>query len=143
MMPGTSMAVTSSERGAIYAAAIGGGRTPEPVRAQIFVRDHTCGSVPLRRGVPCSDTPIPVDVQRMVRKLLGTRVQFSDHPPNPSGSGDPTVIVFGDLRVTGHRATLGMELLCGPLRGNGRTLVLTRRAGQWQVTGSTGPEWIS
>jgi hypothetical protein len=141
--PGTSMVLASAERGAIYAAAIGGGRTPEAVRAQIFVRDHICGSVPLNPGVPCSDSPIPADVQRVVHNLLGNRVRFSAHPPNPSGSGGPTVIVFGDLHVTGNRATLGIELFCGPLCGSGRTLVLTQRAGQWQVTGSTGPEWIS
>jgi hypothetical protein len=41
------------------------------------------------------------------------------------------------------RATLGIEMFCGPLCGDGKTLVLARTDDGWRVTGTTGPEWIS
>jgi hypothetical protein len=127
----------------IYAAALVGGPSSSKSPVRIYVRDHVCTAVPTNPGVQCDDRPISAEVQRSVRKLLGNKVEFVAHTQAPRRQGVSAVIVFGALTVTGAHATLGMEVLCGPLCGQGETLVLTRRDGRWRVTGTTGPEWIS
>jgi hypothetical protein len=123
----------------IYAAALTNDGGP---RARLLVRDHICTSVP-RAPADCDSGPIPVAVQREVTALAGGHIHFVRNARAPEGNGEPALIVFGDLVVTGSRATLGMETLCGPLCGQGQTFVLAERQGQWRVTGMTGPSWIN
>jgi hypothetical protein len=124
-------------------AALSWGRDPQLAEDDVYVRDRVCESMITEPGSQCDDGPIPVDVQRQVGSLTGYPVHFVRLPRSPENVHAPALVIFGALAIVEDRATLGMEILCGPLCGQGRTLVLARTAAGWQVTGSTGPEWIS
>jgi hypothetical protein len=102
-----------------------------------------CIAVAGRLRDTCAGHAIPAGVQAQVRELLGPQVRFVDAPPDPDRLGDPSVVTFGRLEVRGAEAQLGMQVLCGPMCGQGTLLVLRQRSGHWQVTGTTGPRWIS
>jgi hypothetical protein len=127
----------------IYAAALSGGvAAPQSVR-RVWVSDRICRAIPTSlTASACTDARIPPSVQRQVIALLGPRVRFAaTSPPRPSP--DAPVVRFGGLVVHGERAELGMETRCGPLCAEGQTLVLRERNGQWRVSGSVGPSWVS
>jgi hypothetical protein len=133
----------SSIRAQIYAAALAGGPDPQPLRGRLYVHDRVCVTVPEQAAAACTGAIIRAEVQRDVTVLLGPQVRFSGTPPGPDRLGDPSVVTFGRLTVHGAEARLGLQVTCGPLCGVGETLVLRRRGGQWQVTGTIGPRWIS
>ncbi len=128
-----------SMRAEIYAAVL---THAAGARAPVFVRDHVCTTV-ANAPADCDSGPIPAAVQRQVNSLAGGHIHFVRNVRAPEGIHDPALVVLGDLVVTGSRATLGIETLCGPLCGQGQTFVLAQRHGRWQVTGTTGPSWIS
>jgi hypothetical protein len=132
-----------STRAAIYTAALAGGSDPQPLHGLVYVRARVCVAVAGRPRTACGGHAISAGVQAEVRRLLGPQVRFVDAPPDPEQLGDPSVVTFGRLQVRGAAAQLGMQVLCGPLCGQGTLLVLKKRAGHWQVTGTTGPRWIS
>jgi hypothetical protein len=101
-----------------------------------------CVAVAGRLRDSCAGHPIPATVRAAVTERLGPEVRFVDTPPDPNQLGDPSVVTFGRLEVHGPAARLGMQVLCGPLCGQGTLLVLRLRNGHWQVTGTTGPRWI-
>jgi hypothetical protein len=138
----TRSAPSVSERAQIYVAALSRHLHPGAARVPIYVHSSVCRSV-ASAPAGCDDGGIPVDVQREVTAMLGDAVRFIPQAPNPQGVEDPAVITFGELVVAGDHATLGMQTLCGPLCGQGQTLVLAKAQGTWRVTGTTGPEWIS
>ena len=128
-----------AERAEIYAAALAGLAGPHrPVQ----VRNEVCAeSAGPDDG--CGEGVIPAAIVREVERRLPGQVRFVAHPRSPYRSGDPAVVTFGQLEITGPRATLRRELLCGSLCGDGETLILRQLDGRWQVTGTQGPEWVS
>lgn len=131
-------------RAEIYAAALSGGPRTQPLPHRLWVRDHVCFAIPTSpSSAQCTDAPIARDVRRQVVALLGPAVRFSPSPPVPERPTDPSVVAFGRLRLTGDRARLPIETLCGRGCGEGETLVLRRHDGRWQVSGTAGPRWVS
>lgn len=131
-------------RAQIYAAALAGGPDPQPLQHRLYVHDRVCDSVPSQElTATCEGARVPAAVQADVRALVGPRVRFLAAPPPPDRVGDATVVSFGALHVRDDRATLAMQVLCGPMCAQGETLVLRRHDGQWQVSGTTGPAWIT
>ncbi len=133
---------STATRAAIYTAALAGGPDPQPLHGRVYVRNRVCIAVAGRLRNSCDGHRISSAVQAAVTDRLGPQVQFVDSPPDPDQLGDPSVVTFGRLEVHGTGAQLGMQVLCGPLCGQGTLLVLRFRDGHWQVTGTTGPRWI-
>jgi hypothetical protein len=127
------------DRVGAYVAALGG----RPPARDVYVRASICPEIVATAGADCRSEPIPADIQRAVRRRLGPRVTFRTDPPFPARPDDPPVYVLGALTVVGDSARIGRATLCGSLCGEGVTLTLARRHGQWRVTGQTGPMWIS
>lgn len=128
----------------VYIAALGGRAHPEDRGAepQTYVRDRAYCSEALARP-PCRPSPIPADVQAAVVAALGPRVHFTAHPPKHPDFRTRSVVTLGPPAIKGDRAIVTVETSCGPLCGQGETLVLGRRGGHWVRTGVTGPSWIS
>jgi hypothetical protein len=129
-----------AERAEIYAAALAGLAGPHRL---VQVRNEVCDAELAGPTDRCGGGLIPAAIVREVEHRLPGQVRFVAHPRSPYRSGDPAVVTFGPLDITGPRATLRRELLCGSLCGEGETLILHRLDGQWQVTGTQGPEWVS
>jgi hypothetical protein len=115
----SSAGATDRDRAAIYAAALADSGSGD----RVYIRGSSSATE-----------------QAAVRRLLGPDVQFGT---DPVGSGRRSTDVLADLAINGDTATIRVELLCGPLCGHGKTLVLTRSDGRWHVTGTTGPVWVS
>jgi hypothetical protein len=133
-------------RAQIYAAVLSHLAKSQPGRepAAVDVQSVTCHAVASRpAGGECRDSTIPVEVQQQVRQILGGRVRFVPPAAGVQSTDQPQVVVFGELTIDADRASLGVEARCGPMCGAGWTLTLNRRHGAWQVTGRTGPSWIS
>lgn len=125
----------------VFVAALGNHPRP-PDGGSTLVVDHTVCSRAL--GVPpCPPTPIPADVQAEIRAALGPDVRFVPEPPSAVASGKRLVITLGPPHIDGDRATISVEILCGPLCGEGSTLVLHRLGDTWVRTGTEGRSWIS
>jgi hypothetical protein len=132
-----------SGRAAIYAAALIH-RSTGSVHADVYVRDQVCATVISKPGSQCADSAVPTRVRRELAQLLPFPVHFVAQRWGPRTGWVKSLIVFGSLTITQpDRATLGIETLCGPLCGDGKTLVLARTGDGWRVTGQTGPDWIS
>lgn len=131
----------------IYAAALSGAARPRRLPRPMWVDSRVCAAVPLtlptRSRTTCADGVIPATVRREVVAVLGARLRFALQPPVPRGPGDPPVVQFGRMVVRGDRARLGVETRCGPVCGEGETLLLGRQDGRWQVLRSVGPRWVS
>jgi hypothetical protein len=140
---GTGGSDDVSDRAEIYAAALVHGGYGEPgAGPSRVIRIAICETVDQQpAGEDCNDGQIPIEVQRQVCSLVD--VQFVEHIASPQRPGDSAIIVFGALSVQDDHAMLGMEYLCGPLCGQGQTLILAKTDGTWRVTGTTGPAWIS
>jgi hypothetical protein len=130
----------------LYVAALSGGPAPHRLAHRIYVRDRVCADVVSMPVSRCHGPSVPATVQRRVRAVLGPAVVFRADPPSPAVTGVP-VVTFGPLqprspvgRVPVH---LQMQTVCGARCGQGQTLVLRRHDGRWQVSGTTGPEWVS
>jgi len=138
--PGTPQPV--SDQAQIYAAAL---REVSPGTTDVYIRIHTCDSAArFPASDDCLDARLPDDVQRDLDALVPANVSFVEQRVNPVEVDDPPLVIFGALEESGSTAKLGYELMCGPLCGQGETLLLTRQAdGRWQVTGREGPSWIS
>lgn len=134
---GTSTQSPVVERAEIYAAVLSGLAGSHRV---VQVQARVCADEP-SGATRC--TAIPAAVVREVDRRLPGQVRFVEHPRSPFRSGDPAVVTFGRLDVTGARATLHRDLVCGSLCGQGETLILSRVDGRWQVTGTEGPDWVS
>jgi hypothetical protein len=132
-----------SDQAAIYAAVLIHGSAPSVPRAA-NVADHVCATVISKPGSRCADAPVPESVRRELAQILPFPVHFLPQRSVPGTGRVNPLIVFGTLTVTHrNRATLGVETLCGPMCGEGETLVLARTAAGWRVTGTTGIAWIS
>jgi hypothetical protein len=130
----------ATEQAQIYAVAID---AVAPGRATVSARIRICRAPANRMpGQRCADGVIPIDVRRRIVALLGGRVNFVQNRPSPARRGDPPVIVLGRSPVGGATATLDVDVRCGPMCGQGETLVLSRSGGAWQVTGRSGI-WVS
>jgi hypothetical protein len=138
--PGTPQPV--SDQAQIYAAAL---REASPSGADIYVRALTCDSAAQRPASDdCVDARIPDQVQQELDALVASDLSFVEGNVTPVGVDDPPLVIFGALEQSGATAKLGFEFMCGPLCGQGETLVLTEQPdGRWQVTGREGPAWIS
>jgi hypothetical protein len=133
-----------SDQALIYAAALSYRATGPSDREEVFVRDYVCKTVITKPGSQCADSPIPMSVRREMAQLLPFPVRFVAQEWGPRNGPEKSLTVFGTLAIAhGNRATLGIETLCGLLCGEGKTLVLSRTGDGWQVTGDTGPDWIS
>jgi hypothetical protein len=128
------------ERAEIYAAALAGLAGPG---RRVQVRGRVCAGDATGPVAACTGEPIPAAVAHEVSRLVRGGVRFVEQPRRPYRPGDPPVVTFGPLDIAGPRASLRRELLCGPLCGQGETLVLRRIDGRWRVTGTQGPEWVS
>ena len=127
---------------AVYVAALSGGPAPHRLTHRVFVRDQECADVVSMPVSRCHGPAVPTDVQRRVRAALGPAVVFRAEPPPVTRTHIP-VVTFGPLTVTASGAArLQMETVCGALCGQGQTLVLRRHDGRWQVSGTTGPQWV-
>ena len=131
-----------STEAAIYEAALRDG--PAPAAGDRYVESVRCrGTKP---GLePCDLQPIPQSVQDEVRAALPD-VRFVTRAETAGLHGGVLVrfgrITYSDGAAT--RAYLPVDVYCGPLCGEGTTLVLTRQAnGTWAVTGRAGTSWIS
>lgn len=131
---------------ALYVTALSGGPTPHRLAHRVYVRDRVCADVVSMPVSRCHGPSVPTAVQRRVRAMLGPAVVFRPDPPSPTVTGIP-VVTFGPFgprtpvgRVPVH---LQMQTVCGALCGQGQTLVLRHHDGRWQVSGTTGPEWVS
>lgn len=131
-----------SDRAAIYAAALRAHWAPSTPSAA-FVRDQVCTTVISKPMSQCADSPIPMSVRREVARLLPFPVHFLAQRWGPQTGQVTSLIVFGTMSVAGDRATLAIEIFCGPMCGEGKTLVLARTNEIWRVTGTTGREWIT
>ena len=136
----------AATQAALYVAALSGGPAPHRLTHRIYVRDRECADVVSMPVSHCHGSSVPTTVQRRVRGVLGPAVVFAVDPPSPTVTGIP-VVTFGPLRPrspVGRVAVhLQMQTVCGALCGQGQTLVLRRHDGRWQVSGTTGPEWVS
>jgi hypothetical protein len=125
----------------IYAAALA---SRGQGHQTVYVRTRICSTVARRPAAQhCYAGVIPDPVQRRVSALLGGRVRFVAGPDIPFGASGRNLVVFGAIGMRGDRATLPIEVLCGSLCGEGRTLTLARSGDGWAVTGSSGPDWVS
>jgi hypothetical protein len=132
-----------SDQAAIYAAALRHHSAPD-TPTEVLVHDHVCATVISKPGSQCLDSAIPMSVRREVAQLLPFPVRFVAQRWGPRTGRATSLIVFGTLTINGGAAaTLGVETLCGPMCGEGETLVLARSATGWRVTGTTGPAWIT
>jgi hypothetical protein len=136
-------APSAPTQASVYAAVLTGPRRQGIVRP-VWVASSICRSIPTTpKAATCADAAIPPAVQRKVEELLGPQLRFTASPPLPRHPGDAPVVEFGRLDVRGDWARLGIETFCGPVCGEGQTLVLRLRGGHWRVTGSVGPRWVS
>jgi hypothetical protein len=78
-----------------------------------------------------------------VSRQVGSAVRFVSRPPVALPPGRSRLAVLGRAQLAGSRATVPVTVLCGPMCGEGETLVLTRSGGQWRVTGRSGPDWVT
>lgn len=147
LVGGAALATRESDSGTraqIYAAAL---RAELHPGRPVWVNSSACVSVPSTLAAlgnrPCADRLVPASVRAQVRAALGGQVRFAAHPPVPNRAADPPVVQFGPLVVTGAQARLGIAMRCGLRCTEGETLVLRRHDGQWGVTGSVGPRWVS
>jgi hypothetical protein len=85
-------------------------------------------------GATVDERSIPADVRKVLRDRVGQAVVFVTERPTTSTAGHgEQVIVFGRLVVTGVRASLPVDVRCGPLCGQGELLTLVDRHGVWGV----------
>ncbi len=142
--PGYHHRPRHSAEALIYAAALGGREAQADIRAgnAVWIRHRFCnGMIELDRRGRCDPAVVPRSLQLEIRALVGRSVHFTARPPEPSLHAP--VITLGQVRQRGDRAEVAIDVHCGPLCGRGETLVLTRRAAGWTVTGQTGMAWIS
>jgi hypothetical protein len=133
-----------SDQASIYAAALSHQVTGSSERTEVFVRDYVCKTVITKPGSQCADSPIAMSVRLEMTQLLPFPVRFVAQEWGPRNGPEKSLTVFGTLTIAHrNRATLGIETLCGLMCGEGKTLVLSRTGDGWQVTGDTGPDWIS
>lgn len=60
------------------------------------------------------------------------------------GGGDAIIVTLGNVAVTDEDTVeVPASLYCGMLCATGMTYVIEQVDGTWQVTGTTGPVWIS
>jgi hypothetical protein len=129
------------EQAEIYAAAL---RTVSSGNESADVSVHICrtiGAQPAPAG--CDDGALSLDVQQQISSALAGRVRFVQDVDAAADTAASPVVVFGRLTINDNGARLAIEILCGPLCGQGQTLQLARVGGAWTVTGTTGPSWIS
>jgi hypothetical protein len=139
-----------SDEARLYAAALGGpdrGNVASKMRRVTYLIAHFCtGMIAIDRRGPCNAGPIAPGLQRELLRVMGPGLRITDNPPQPQLKGrmGGTVIVqFGSADVHGNEARVAVDYRCGPLCGQGETLVLTRTGEVWTITGHTGRSWIS
>lgn len=58
-------------------------------------------------------------------------------------SGGATLHSFGPIEGSGTKVKVGYSYYCGGLCASGGTQIVELVEGEWEVTGSEGPVWIS
>ena len=112
-----------------------------------LVLDHTCTNVMAAGVGPCHPVAIPIDAQNDIVDALQHRVKFVARSP-ATLNGRP-VVTLGRIHPRVARADqpavveVPLQMLCGPLCGQGQTFVVTRTVNGWEVTGTTGTMWIA
>lgn len=124
----------------IYLDVLGGPRVSSS--HEVRVLDRECADVPSRPTVDCQGPPIPARVQARVVAEVGSHLRFVASVEWPTDIGQPAIVGFGPLHVSGTSATLGVESVCGPLCGSGDRRTFAVRDGRWVQVGSE-PTWIS
>ena len=128
---------------AVLRDQVKGATTAKPV----LVLDHTCTNVMEAGAGPCHPQAIPAAVRTDIIAALNNRVRFIAQSPT-TVNGRP-VVTLGRIHDRVARAgqpasvEVPLQMVCGPLCGQGQTFVVTRTANGWKVTGTTGKMWIA
>jgi hypothetical protein len=132
-----------SDLARIYAAAVGG--HVARLHRTTYLIGHFCtGMVDIASRGPCRAGPISAGMRHALVRLLGSRLRITERAPSTvPGRRGPVVIRLGSADVRGTTARVPIDTYCGPLCGEGMTLILKRTGGQWAVSGQTGFSWIS
>ncbi|MGI8332661.1 hypothetical protein ACRYCC_22140 [Actinomadura scrupuli] len=156
--PATSVPVPS-DRALAYAAAIravageGRGGTGSPVKV-LYVMDRLCrdpaaAPPPMRcEGSPLgerlrSDLALVLKPYAPVIFIADGRTVTVTGDIKAGVVDDGVVITLGSARFDATTAVVPLSMRRGPLDGRGMTYRLTRRGGRWEVSGTSGPAWIS
>jgi hypothetical protein len=137
-----------SEAALIYAAVLGGhSDTASGLRRIVYLRDRFCtGMVSIDKRGPCEPGPIPPALRRELGRLVGPNLRITANPPPPGrpySTSRSVDVQLGTITRVGPTARVAVDWHCGPMCGQGETLVLGKRGGTWVVTGRTGFSWIS
>lgn len=126
----------------IYAAALTSHGLP---RSTYLVARFCTGMVEIASRGPCRPGPMSAALRRDLVRLVGPRLRITSHPPRvvPARRIEPSVIRLGTADLHGATARVAIDYYCGPLCGQGMTLILKRTGDHWAVTGQTGYGWIS
>jgi hypothetical protein len=154
-------AATPADEAAIYAAAI----------RQLYTVDHTFGQPPnwptvyvisttddnigTLTGEGSDPRTLSSETQQAITEALSDLpteiVWIGDRSEAPISDqngtvdyGDAIIITLGNIHPQDDGSVqLPASLYCGMLCATGMTYVLEQTDGTWQVTGTTGPVWIS
>ena len=150
----------SEDEAAIYAAVVrqlatvddtfGGELKP----ARLFVIRHTDDRAGNPLGTAAPSTPIPEDIQKEIIEILqdlpSTLIwidKFEDaefDEKEPSLVKDGAIITLGNIHVQDDgSAHLAGSIYIANLGAGGATYVLKEKGESWEITGTTGPQWIS
>jgi hypothetical protein len=139
-----------SDEARLYAAALGGPDDRNVAsklrRVTYLVAQFCTGMIDIEKRGPCRPGPIPAGLQRYLQRLMGPGLRITDDPPVPRLTrriGGTVIVQLGRADVHGTRALVAVDYHCGPVCGQGETLVLTRTSHAWAITGHSGQAWIS
>jgi len=135
----------SSPDAAIYIAALRGRPTPGASLNfnGVYVESVRCRATD--PATPCDLQPIPADVQADISAAL-PEVRFVTRVQAARLHG-VELVRFGQITYSdgsAKRAFVPIGVHCGPLCGEGTTLILAQQQdASWKVVGTTGIGWIS
>ena len=72
-----------------------------------------------------------------------TSAVIGDAQQIPDAAEVGAILTIAAPKIDGDRATITTGLWCGGTCGTGGTHTLKRTSGTWNVTGATGPQWVS
>jgi hypothetical protein len=144
-----------ADRAMAYAAAIravaglGRGDTGPRVKA-LYVMDRLCGD-PAAAPPPmrCDGSPLAEGLRSDLALLLKPYVPVTFVADGRTVTkdlrviNDGAVITLGSARLDAATALVPLSIRRGPLDGRGLTYRLTRHDRHWEVSGTSGAEWIS
>ena len=138
-------AYASSSEAALYIAALRGRPTPGAGMdlGGVYVENVRCTSA--EPGETCDPDPMPMELQTEIRRAV-PEVHFVTRAEAVDLHG-VVLVRFGQITYSDGSATrayVPIAVHCGPLCGEGTTLVLARQQDEaWKVIGTTGLSWIS